>query len=109
MEWATTTLAVYGLGAAALATSMVTLGRRLELSQAKHRSLAGHARMARRLAGILPHYEYDEERFFSADNAPADVVAARRAGFARRSSDFKTRFSETIRRAAPKRQKTSPT
>ncbi len=100
MEWATTTLAVYGLGAAALATSMVTLGRRLELSQAKHRSLAGHARMARRLAGILPYYEYDAERFFSADNAPADVVALRRSGFARLSSDFKTRFAETIRRSA---------
>jgi glutamate-1-semialdehyde 2,1-aminomutase len=100
MEWATTTLAFYGLGVAALATSMVTLGRRLELSQAKHRSFAGHARMARRLAGFLPHYEYDEERFFCADNAPAAVVAARRAGFARLSADYKTRFAETIRRSA---------
>ncbi len=64
MQWATTTLAVCGLGAAALATSMLTLGRRLELSQAKHRSLAGHARMARRLAGFVPFYDFDEDAVF---------------------------------------------
>jgi len=100
MEWAATTFALYGAGAAALATSMVTLGRRLELSQAKHRSLAGHARMARRLAAALPHYEYDEARFFSADGAPAEIVELRRAGFARLSDFYKTRFAETIRRSA---------
>jgi glutamate-1-semialdehyde 2,1-aminomutase len=97
MEWATTTLAFYGLGAAALATSMVTLGRRLELSQAKHRSLAGHAQMARRLAALVPFYDYDEDRFFSCDGAPAEIVALRRAGFARLSAYYKTRFAETIR------------
>jgi glutamate-1-semialdehyde 2,1-aminomutase len=97
MEWATTTLAFYGLGAAALATSMVTLGRRLELSQAKHRSLAGHAQMARRLAALVPFYYYDEDRFFSCDGAPAEIVALRRAGFARLSAYYKTRFAETIR------------
>ena len=43
-------LAPYALGAAALS---LTLGRaieRLKLSRAKHRSLAGHARIARRMA-----------------------------------------------------------
>jgi glutamate-1-semialdehyde 2,1-aminomutase len=100
MEWATTTLAFYGLGAAALATSMVTLGRRLELSQAKHRSLAGHARMARRLAALVPFYDYDEDRFFSCDGAPAEIVALRRAGFTCLSAYYKTRFAETIRHGA---------
>jgi glutamate-1-semialdehyde 2,1-aminomutase len=33
---------------------------RLALSRAKHRSLAGHARMARRIAALMPFYEYDE-------------------------------------------------
>ena len=42
------TLAFTGLGATALATSLVTLRRRLQLSKAKHRSLVGHARIARR-------------------------------------------------------------
>jgi len=100
MEWAANTFALYGVGAAALATSMVTLGRRLELSQAKHRSLAGHTRMARRLAAALPHYEYDQDRFFSADGAPAEIVALRRAGFARLTDLYRTRFAETIRRSA---------
>ncbi len=63
--WATTTLALYGAGGAALATSLVKLRRRLDLSQAKHKSLAGHARLSRRLAGLVPFYDYDEERFFA--------------------------------------------
>ena len=80
MEWATPTIAFYGIGAAALATSVVTLRKRLELSQAKHKSLAGHARIARRLAGFLPFYDYDEDRFFRSDDAPAEIAGLRRAG-----------------------------
>src|SRR6202049_2183926 len=100
MQWAATTLAVCGIAAAALATSMLTLGRRLELSQAKHRSLAGHTRMARRLAGFVPFYDYDEERFFDSDGAPADIAGLRRAGFFRLSELYKARFAETIRCSA---------
>src|SRR5215831_5656509 len=100
MEWASTTLAFYGLGAAALATSLVTLRRRLELSKAKHRTLTGHARMARRVAALVPFYDYDENRFFCSDDAPEEVVARRRAGFKRLSALYDTRFAETIRRTA---------
>ncbi len=96
--WATTTLAFYGVGGAAVATSLFKLRRRYELSKAKHRSLAGHSRMARRLAALLPFYDYDEARFFCSDGAPADVAQSRRAGFARLSALYKTRFAETIRR-----------
>jgi glutamate-1-semialdehyde 2,1-aminomutase len=96
--WAATTLAFYGVGGAALATSLVKLRRRYELSQAKHRSLAGHSRMARRLANLVPFYEYDEARFFCSDGAPADVVECRRAGLQRLSALYKARFAETIRR-----------
>jgi glutamate-1-semialdehyde 2,1-aminomutase len=99
MQWGTI-LAFYGLGAATLATSLVTLRRRLELSQAKHRSLAGHARIARRLAAFVPSYDYDEERFFRSDGAPEKVVLHRRAGFARLSELYKARFAETIRRSS---------
>src|SRR6516164_8604129 len=98
--WATTTLALYGAGGAAVAASLFKLRRRLELSQAKHRSLAGHSRMARRLAGLVPFYEYDETHFFCADGAPADVAQCRRAGFERLSAIYKTRFAETVRRTA---------
>jgi len=100
MEWASTTLAFYGLGAAALATSLVTLRRRLELSKAKHRTLTGHARMARRVAALVPFYDYSERRFFCSDDAPEEVVARRRAGFKRLSALYDTRFAETIRRTA---------
>jgi glutamate-1-semialdehyde 2,1-aminomutase len=100
VEWATTTLGLYGVGAAALATSVVTLRRRLDLSQAKHRSLAGHARIARGLAAFVPFYDYDETRFFCSDGAPATIAARRRAGFERLSALYKARFAETNRRTA---------
>jgi glutamate-1-semialdehyde 2,1-aminomutase len=100
MQWATPTLAFYGIGGAALATSVVKLRKRLELSQAKHKSLAGHSRMSRLLAGFVPYYEYGADRFFTSDDAPADVASLRRAGFARLSELYKTRFAETIRRSA---------
>src|SRR5262249_26174602 len=90
----------YGVGAAALATSLTTLRRRLELSQAKHGSLAGHARMARRLAKLLPFYEYDEAEFFCSDGAPDEVTARRPAGFMRLSALYQERFAETIRRTS---------
>src|SRR5262249_12419681 len=90
-----TTFALYGLGAAAAATSLVRLKARLALSRAKHPSLAGHARIARRLAAFVPYYEYDATRFFDSDDAPADVVARRRAGFARLTDLYRSRFART--------------
>ena len=95
-----TTLAFYGLGAAAVATSVATLKKRLELSQAKHRSLSGHSRMARRLARLMPFYEYGEDRFFCCDGAPEDIAARRRAGFTRLSALYRTRFAKTIAHTA---------
>ena len=91
-----TTLALYALGAGALTTSLVKLQGRLALSKAKHRSLTGHARMARRIAAMVPFYEYDERRFFRADDAPDDVAAAREAGFRRLSASFGARYPETL-------------
>ena len=94
---APTALALYGAGGAVLATSLVKLRQRFNLSQAKHRSFAGHARIARRLAALVPFYEYDEAQFFSSDGAPADVIEKRRAGFERLCALYRTRFAETIR------------
>jgi glutamate-1-semialdehyde 2,1-aminomutase len=98
--WATETLALYGVGGAAVAAGLYKGWRRLELSAAKHKSLAGHARMARRLAGLLPFYEYGESRFFCADGAPDEVAQCRRAGFERLAAAYKSRLAETIRRTA---------
>ena len=95
-----TALAFYGLGTIAIATSLVALKHRLQLSKAKYGSLDGHARIARRIASIVPFYEYDERRFFCSDNAPAEIAARRRAGFIRLSTLYATRFRETNRHAA---------
>ena len=73
---------------------------RLQLSRAKHRSLAGHARLGRRLAGLVPFYEYDEERFFRADDAPEPVVEQRRAAFMRLAALYRDRFARTVRQTA---------
>jgi glutamate-1-semialdehyde 2,1-aminomutase len=73
----------YVLGACALGFLARKAWVRLQLSRAKHRSLAGHARMARRFAGLVPYYEYGEERIFRADGAPQEVEAARRGAFMR--------------------------
>jgi glutamate-1-semialdehyde 2,1-aminomutase len=98
--WATATVALYGVGGAAAATTLYKLRRRLNLSRAKHKSLSGHSRMARRLAGLLPFYEYDEAHFFCADGAPDEIAQRRRAGFEQLSADYKARLAETIARTA---------
>ena len=85
----------YAAGACALAVLLPRLRARLQLSRAKHRSLAGHSRMARRFASVVPYYEYDAEHFFRADAAPDNVAAARRAGFMRLAAVFAERFRET--------------
>jgi glutamate-1-semialdehyde 2,1-aminomutase len=68
---------------------------RLQLSRAKHRSLAGHSKWSRRLARLIPFYEYSETEFFSADDAPAAVAAKRREGFTRLASLFAQRFPKS--------------
>src|SRR5262245_48380795 len=96
MEIRTTTLAFYAVGAAALATSFVKMKTRLELSKAKHWSLTGHARMARRIAALIPFYEYDEAQFFRSDHPPEEVAARRREGFMRLAELYRRRFAKTI-------------
>jgi glutamate-1-semialdehyde 2,1-aminomutase len=89
----------YALSAVALATLAVALPlakRRLELSIAKHPSLTGHARMAKRVAAMLPGYAYDAERFFNSDQAPAEAVARRRAALARLSQLFAERYPKSL-------------
>ena len=82
------TFALSALALAALSLLLPRGVRRLELSQAKHRSLTGHSRMAKRVAALIPGYAYNEERFFASDDAPPEVVQRRRGGFERLSSHF---------------------
>jgi glutamate-1-semialdehyde 2,1-aminomutase len=83
------------IGAVTAALALPKVWERLELSKAKHPSLAGHARMARRIASWIPYYEYDESRFYDCDGAPAEVAAQRRAGFARLAGLYRERYAKT--------------
>ena len=75
------TFVLSAVALAALAATAPRAWRRLQLSQAKHPSLTGHSRMAKRVAGQIPGYAYDEAAFFASDDPPAELIAQRKAGF----------------------------
>ncbi|MCW5686443.1 MAG: aminotransferase class III-fold pyridoxal phosphate-dependent enzyme [Pseudolabrys sp.] len=91
-----TSFMLFALGAGALAVPLKKLQSRLALSKAKHPSLTGHSRMARRIAAQVPFYEYDDARFFRADDAPDEIAAQRQAGFRRLSQQLKDRQPKTL-------------
>ena len=90
-------LLLYGAGAGAAFLSLPALKARLELSRAKHPSLAGHSRLARRVASLGPGYAYGDERIFCSDGAPAEVEARRRAGFESLAAIFRKKFPRTLK------------
>jgi glutamate-1-semialdehyde 2,1-aminomutase len=88
---------LYVAGAAGVLTVLaIRFKARVELSLAKHPSLTGHARMARRLAALIPFYDFDTDRFFGSDDAPEDIVRRRRNGFTRLAEVWRQRFGQTI-------------
>jgi glutamate-1-semialdehyde 2,1-aminomutase len=87
---------VAGLGTVVAAGTLAKAAQRLQLSRAKHASLAGHPRWAKRIAGQIPFYEFDAARFFSADGAPGDIAARRQAGFEVLARQYRERFAHTI-------------
>ena len=92
------------IGLGALATLTPALYRRLQLSRAKHRSLAGHSRMAKRLARLLPGYHYDDEMFFKCDYAPIDIQNLRRQAFFKIADVLKARHPLSIQASTEARQ-----
>ena len=90
----------YIFGAAAAAGLAYKVKARLELSKAKHPSLRGHSKMSRRVAALVPFYEYDEATLFRSDDAPEDVANRRRDGFMRLAGVYGARFAETARLTA---------
>lgn len=78
--------------------------RRIQLSRAKHRSLAGHSRMAKRLARWLPGYSYDEAEFFGCDDAPMEIQAQRRQAFFSLSNTLHLRHRLSIEATAKARE-----
>ena len=101
----TYTLSALALGA--LAFSLPRVRRRIELSRAKHRSLAGHSRMAKRVVAQIPGYAYDEAGFFGSDGAAPEVLARRRAGFARLAATLAERSPRTLEATAAARESLS--
>jgi glutamate-1-semialdehyde 2,1-aminomutase len=100
MDQAISIVGLYALGAFAVIAPTVLLKSRLELSKAKHPSLTGHARMARRVAALVPFYQYGDARFFNADGAPDEIGAERRADFERLAELYRTRYPRTLRLTA---------
>jgi glutamate-1-semialdehyde 2,1-aminomutase len=77
-------LPILSLSAAAMAGAAAAfpkLKARLELSRAKHRSLTGHSKMSRRVARLLPFYEFSADQYFNTDGAPPDIAAQRKDAF----------------------------
>jgi len=98
------TAVAYAVALAAAAISLPAARRRLQLSFAKHRSLAGHSKLARRMAAWVPGYAYGEARFFNADGASTQTVARRRAGFRRLCDLFDSRFARSAALTAQARE-----
>src|SRR5438270_12799492 len=90
----------YALGGIGILIGLRKVSLRLQLSKAKHPSLRGHARISRLLARLVRFYEYDDARYFRADDAPESVAERRRVGFLRLGELFKQRFARSVRATA---------
>lgn len=81
-----------------------SLHRRIQLSRAKHRSLAGHSRMAKRLARWLPGYSFNEHDFFGCDDAPQEIQSMRQKAFYTLAKTLQTRHRLSIEATAAARE-----
>ncbi|MGE0621868.1 MAG: aminotransferase class III-fold pyridoxal phosphate-dependent enzyme [Pseudomonadales bacterium] len=87
-----------GLAGAAVALPLLRkLQIRLRLSRAKHASVTGHARISRRLARLIPHYEYDTDTAFSADGVSREIAERRRQAFERLGNQLAAAAPESLR------------
>ena len=93
-------LALYGAGAGALLVGLKKVKQRTELSLAKHGSLAGHPRNARRIAALLPSYNYSEAHVFGVDGAPEDIILRRRIAFDSLVERLRNRFPKSQQASA---------
>ena len=93
--------------AGALAAAVPRIKARFDLSRAKYPSLAGHARIARRVAALVPACSYEDEAFFSCDDASPDVASRRRAGFLRLATLLQARSPKTLELTAEARDSLS--
>src|SRR5713226_6127961 len=88
-------LSFAGVAVMATAAAYPKLRARLALSRAKHGSLTGHSKMSRRVARLIPFYEFDINDFFRSDGAPAEVATQRQDGFFRLAQLYRDRFARS--------------
>ena len=88
-------LSFAGVAVIATAAAYPKLRARLALSRAKHGSLTGHSKMSRRVARLIPFYEFDINDFFRSDGAPAAVATQRHDGFFRLAQLYRDRFARS--------------
>ena len=72
------------------------LWQRLQLSLAKHPSMAGHLRWAKRLANWAPAYDYPGDKWFRVDHAPEAVGVQRQHALQRLGSTLAQRSPQTL-------------
>ena len=81
-------------GAAAASLLLIPKAiQRIRLSRAKHRSLAGHSLMSKRLARLIPPLNYSEQAWWGVDGAPQTVQWQRQAGL--------TQLTQSLARKSP--------
>ncbi len=88
-------LSFAGVAVMATAAAYPKLRARLALSRAKHGSLTGHSKMSRRVARLIPFYEFDINDFFRSDGAPAALATQRQDGFFRLARLYRDRFARS--------------
>ncbi len=90
-------LPILSLSAAAVAGAAAVfpkLQARLALSRAKHRSLTGHSKMSRRVARLIPFYEFSTDEFFRSDGAPPEIAKQRRDAFFALARLYEERYAK---------------
>src|SRR5215813_8366456 len=100
METSISILSLAGAAVAATAVVAPKVKARIELSRAKHRSLAGHSKMSRRVARLVPFYEFDINDFFKTDGAPGEVATKRQDSFFRLAALYQERFAKSKKATA---------
>ena len=86
----------WGLAAWVSISLLMKITQRLQLSMAKHPSLGGHLRMAKRVAKWIPGYDYGVERWFDIDGAPASVAQQRRQALQHLGAQLQSRSPQTL-------------
>jgi len=90
------TIALWGLtGVLGIALAM-KVTERLQLSFAKHPSLGGHLRMAKRVAKWIPGYSYAQDKWFTADGAPQAIADQRRTALADLGQALQSKSPQTL-------------